>query len=548
MKKIISFLLSAAMLGSCVLAGCGTDSSSQASKPDEKVADPIANIKAEASSDKYRNYYEIFVNSFCDSDGDETGDLQGIISQLDYLNDGDPNTGDDLGIDGIWLTPIMPSKSYHKYDVENYYDIDPDFGTLEDFDELVSECHKRGINLIIDLVLNHISSENPLYKEAVKEVEKGKLDGNAEYFEIHETSYFPSDVPVNLIGSGYACEANFSHEMPEWNLNSEKTREEFTNIAKFWLDRGVDGFRLDACKYYNNKSTDGAEFLKWFYDTCRDINPDVYMVGETWSDDSDIEALYKSGIDSQFAFKFSSSTGTIVSNVISQSGAATVKKVMNYDNKMDEANPNEINAMFLSNHDQVRSANTLEGQGLGSQKLAAAVYMLFPGNPFIYYGEEIGIKAPNTTNDAAYRSQMVFDSENLPVIFVNGIGDEPEEPTYGGVKQQLSDKNSLLNYYRRILKIKVQNPEIARGKITGTEDFGDKNIGAYYVEHDNSKLMIIHNFNKTESKELNITDNMIKNAQVRADLVAESIDKHVGIKDGKITVPAQSTVILKTAE
>ncbi len=272
------------------------------------------------------------------------------------------------------------------------------------------------------------------------------------------------------------------------------------------------------------------------------------MVGETWSDDSDIEALYKSGIDSQFAFKFSSSTGTIVSNVISQSGAATVKKVMNYDNKMDEANPNEINAMFLSNHDQVRSANTLEGQGLGSQKLAAAVYMLFPGNPFIYYGEEIGIKAPNTTNDAAYRSQMVFDSEDLPVIFVNGIGDEPEEPTYGGVKQQLSDKNSLLNYYRRILKIKVQNPEIARGKITGTEDFGDKNIGAYYVEHDNSKLMIIHNFNKTESKELNITDNMIKNAQVRADLVAESIDKHVGIKDGKITVPAQSTVILKTAE
>ena len=195
------------------------------------------------------------------------------------------------------------------------------------------------------------------------------------------------------------------------------------------------------------------------------------MVGENWSDDADIQELYKSGVDSQFAFKFSTSTGIIISNVIAQGGAATVNKIMNYDNKMAKENPNAINAMFLSNHDQVRSGNTLEGQGLSSQKLAAAVYMLAPGNPFIYYGEEIGIKAPNTTNDAAYRTQMVFDSDNLPDIFVNGIGDEPDVPTNGGVKQQLADKDSLLNYYRRIIKIKNQNPEIARGRITGTENF-----------------------------------------------------------------------------
>lgn len=115
--------------------------------------------------------------------------------------------------------------------------------------------------------------------------------------------------------------------MPEWNLNSKKTREEFTKIAKFWLDRGVDGFRLDACKYFTNKETDGTEFLKWFYDTCKGIKEDVYMVGENWTDDSDIQELYKSGIDSQFAFKFSTSTGTIISNIISQGGMATVKKL-----------------------------------------------------------------------------------------------------------------------------------------------------------------------------------------------------------------------------
>ena len=190
MKKILSILLAGAMLAGCVLTGCSDSSSSKSDSSDgntAKVADPIEGVKATASTDKYRNYYEIFVNSFCDSNGDETGDLQGIISQLDYLNDGDPNSGDDLGVDAIWLTPIMPSKSYHKYDVEDYYNIDPDFGTLDDFDKLIEECHKRGINVILDLVLNHASSKNPLFTKAVEEVADNKLDGNAEYFEIHKT-------------------------------------------------------------------------------------------------------------------------------------------------------------------------------------------------------------------------------------------------------------------------------------------------------------------------------------------------------------------------
>ena len=199
MKKILTILLAGAMLAGCVLTGCSDSSSSKSDSSDgntAKVADPIEGVKATASTDKYRNYYEIFVNSFCDSNGDETGDLQGIISQLDYLNDGDPNSGDDLGVDAIWLTPIMPSKSYHKYDVEDYYNIDPDFGTLDDFDKLIEECHKRGINVILDLVLNHASSKNPLFTKAVEEVADNKLDGNAEYFEIHKSSYFETVMPV----------------------------------------------------------------------------------------------------------------------------------------------------------------------------------------------------------------------------------------------------------------------------------------------------------------------------------------------------------------
>ncbi|MEE1222165.1 MAG: alpha-amylase family glycosyl hydrolase, partial [Bacteroidaceae bacterium] len=274
------------MAGSCVLAGCG---SSGESKPQESTAsaasqtqdgkttaDPAEGLTPAASTDKYRNVYQIFTQSFCDSNDDNIGDFQGIISQLDYINDGDPAKGDDLGADALWMTPIMPSDSYHKYNVEDYYNVDKDFGTLEDFDKLVEECHKRGISVILDLVLNHISYKNPLFLDACEEVKQGKLDGKAQYFEFHEEGYYGGDVQTIKVGD-YVCEANFSDTMPEWNLSSEKTKEEFSKIAKFWLDRGVDGFRLDAVKYFNNKHTDGVEFLKWFVDTCRGIKSDVYL-------------------------------------------------------------------------------------------------------------------------------------------------------------------------------------------------------------------------------------------------------------------------------
>lgn len=554
MKKIFTLLLIALISTSAILAGCGT----------KEYDDPVNTLTATASTDKYRNYYQIFVNSFADSNGDQVGDLQGIIDNLDYLNDGDPNTGNDLGVDGIWLTPIMPSPSYHKYDVTDYYNIDPDFGTLETFDKLVSECHKRGINIILDLVLNHASSQHPYYLKAVEEVEEGNLDGYAQYFEIHPTSYFDSDTQTNYLSHAMACEANFTEEMPEWNLNSEKTREEFAKITKFWLDRGVDGFRLDAVKYFSNKSTDGTEFLNWFYDKCKETNPNVYVVGENWDADSQIQEIFKSGIDSQFAFKFSQSSGTLTTEVIAQRGTAIAKKVMNYNEKMYPSNENYIPTMFLSNHDMVRSANSLEPQGLSYEKMAAALYLLFPGTPFIYYGEEIGITAPNTTSDSAYRTPMIFDSNNLPNIWVNGVGDVAKDTKYGGAKQQQADPNSLLSFYSRIIKIKNQNPEIARGKITGLQTFDNTAICAYYVEYNGTKLMIIHNMNAEENAELTITDDMIANPEIRAELVASSpVDKdgaftstedenavyqHITLKDGVLTMPAQSTVILKTAE
>jgi len=132
-----------------------------------------------ASSDWWNNvvFYEIFVRSFKDSDGDGIGDFQGIIQQLDYLNDGDPNTTDDLGIGAIWLMPVYPSPSYHGYDVTNYEDVNPDYGTLADFQQLLDACHQRGIHVILDFVINHTSDQHPWFQAA--------LDPNSPYHDYY---------------------------------------------------------------------------------------------------------------------------------------------------------------------------------------------------------------------------------------------------------------------------------------------------------------------------------------------------------------------------
>lgn len=168
MKKLISFLLIIVLL---ISAFCSCA---------QQYSDPTAKIKTLKSDDKYRNFYEIFVGSFNDSNNDGVGDINGIIEKLDYLNDGNPKTDNDLGIDGIWLTPIMPSDSYHKYDVRNYFAIDEQFGTMKDFDNLVKQCHERGIKLIIDMVLNHSSNTHPLFESACEQALKGDLDHDAK--------------------------------------------------------------------------------------------------------------------------------------------------------------------------------------------------------------------------------------------------------------------------------------------------------------------------------------------------------------------------------
>ncbi|MCH5303279.1 MAG: alpha-amylase [Ruminococcus sp.] len=544
MKKIFSIFLTLTIIAAALCA-C---------TPEYK--DPTENIKVKKSSDKYRNYYEIFVGSFCDSNGDGIGDINGIIEKLDYLNDGDPNTDSDLGVDGIWLTPIMPSHSYHKYDVKDYFAIDESFGTIDDFDKLVKECHKRGINIIIDMVLNHCSKFNPIFENACKEVLEGKLDGDAKYFEIYHFDTEPGD-GYTEIGNGYYYESNFSVYMPEWDLYADCTRDYFKKISKFWLDEhDVDGFRLDATKYYTSKRGDGERFLKWYYEECQKIKPDVYMVGENWTGNSEIYDMYKSGIDSLFAFGFADSTGGFVNAVRTHNGKGLVSSVAKFEGNSKEANKSRINAFFLSNHDQKRSANFNKSVGVNGTKMAAALYMLMPGNPYIYYGEEIGLTQDATADGDEYkREPMIWDSENLPDIIVNGnTGADESQAPYGGVKQQQDDENSLLNFYKRIIKIKNQNPEIARGTIKEENLSADKSICAYSVSYKNSTLYIVHNLSDSEEKTVNL-ESLKGELKLRGDLVASNgmdengtqRNSHISLSGSELKLMPYSTAILRVS-
>ena len=257
MKRFASFLLALMLL-------CGMSSAEE------------EGLNMENNS---RVFYEIFVGSFSDSDGDGIGDLRGIINRMDYLNDGDPASGKSLGVEGLWLTPIFPSPSYHKYDATDYYQIDPAFGTLEDLKELVSLCHARDVKLIMDLPLNHTSSNHNWFIQfSNAHLMHNPANIYYDFFTwIEPDAVIPSGRQFAKLPSGLALyECNFSSSMPELNFDNEKVRQAVLDVAAYWLNLGVDGFRFDAAKYiYYGEHDRNVEFWTWYMDELKKINPHV---------------------------------------------------------------------------------------------------------------------------------------------------------------------------------------------------------------------------------------------------------------------------------
>ena len=540
-NKLISFLLAGSVMSAFLLGGCSgdnngtqlsTDSGSGASSTSTGTTllpedGGFKTVSYEASKDKYRTYYEIFPYAYYDSDGDGIGDLNGIVSKLDYLNDGDTTTTDDLGVDGIWLMPIMPSPSYHKYNVSDYKNIDPAYGTLDDFKKLVDESHKRNINVIIDLVLNHSSRQHEWYKNALKELAEGKTDGYAQYYHFKENNNEAGWKETGVGNWYYECE--FDADMPDLNLTNEKVRDEIKGIVKYWIDMGVDGFRLDAVLWYENTGNDDSiADLKWLYDYAKTVKDDVYMVGECWDGAGVISNFYKSGVDSFFDFAAQGPSGRVNSAVRSQDAESYVNSLISYQDMIKKNNENAINAPFISNHDTTRSASFIMKKT--NQKMAAAMYILSPGNAFIYYGEEIGMTG-GSENDPDKRTGMYWSATDTKGYVAQIPGASNKSVPDEAVDEQLKDDESLLSFYKRVIALKNQNPEIARGNLTAVNT-DTAAVAGYVCDNDGSKVLVLFNVGGN-GETVTISDDTFKVNEVRGYVIAatEGDDSDVGAAD-----------------
>ena len=453
--------------------------------------------------DNHRVFYEIFVGSFSDSDGDGTGDLRGIINRMDYLNDGDPSSGKSLGIGGIWLTPVFLSPSYHKYDVTDYYQIDPAFGTEEDLKELVDLCHRRDVKLILDLPLNHTGKDHRWFEN----FSNAHLMHNPSNIWYDFYSWIPDGDPVPA-GRHFSrvpyCdilyECNFSDSMPELNFDNPAVREALLEVARYWLNLGVDGFRFDAAKYpYFGEHDKNEDFWTWYMRELKAVQPDLYAVAEVWDGDGVLSRYL--GAFNCFHFSASQAEGIIASTAKGGDVNLYARALESWQNSIRSVNPDAMDVPFIANHDTDRAAGYLS-MANGRMQMAASLYLLSPGSPFIYYGEEIGLRGSRggASTDANRRLAMLWgDGDTV----ADPAGSTYDSQTPYSVKDLEAIPGSLLYHYRRLLALRRANPEIARGTVTALSFPGSK-AGGFLCELDGSVVGVFHNTSGS-AKELDLS-------------------------------------------
>jgi len=440
-------------------------------------------------------FYELFVRSFYDSNRDGIGDFNGIIKKLDYLNDGNPKTTTDLGVTGIWLMPVNPSTSYHGFDVTDYYDVNPDYGTLEEFKNLLDECHHRGIRVIIDLVLNHTSIEHPWFIEARDQPQSARhnwyiwSETNPGYLgPWGEQVWHPSSA-----GYYYGI---FWSGMPDLNYRNDDVTDEMYNVTRFWLqDVGVDGFRLDAARHLielNQAQADTPITHEWwanFRTYYKGINPQAMTVGEVWTSNYEV-VKYVQGDEFDMAFNFDLASQTMRNISSWNAGSLSGALQRNYD----QFSPGTY-ATFLTNHDQPRVMSVFVGDQ-DKAKLAASVLLTAPGTPFIYYGEEIGMTGSKP--DENIRTPMLWSADK----YAGFSTISPWESTNNNYEQfnvttESSDPNSLLSLYRSLIKLRNEHAALRVGDYFGVSSDNRSILPFLRVSKEESLLVLINLSKKT---------------------------------------------------
>ena len=413
--------------------------------------------------------YEVFVRSFADSDGDGIGDLNGLTAHLDYLNDGDPGTTADLGVDAVWLMPIFPSPSYHGYDVTDYRSVNPQYGTAADFDAFVQGAHQRGIKVILDMVLNHSSSQHPWFLDSAQ----GPAAARRDWYVWSPTDPgwyrpFGSGSDWYLLNGAYYY-GIFSPAMPDLDLGNPAVEAELTDAMKSWLARGVDGFRLDAVRYYFASGPQAQQdqpathaFLRRIRQALQQVQPEALLVAEAWAPATIVASYYGQGDEVQLAFSFDLA-GAIVTAGQTGDASGLTNRFADAQKSLAGKDPG-FQAPFLTNHDQVRAYRAMGGDP-GAARVAAATLLALPGTPFVYYGEEIGMQGGTSPDDRDKRTPFHWTAAGPGYGFTTGSSTWWPTPEATGVDAatQQADPASLRALYGRLLALRHRQAALAGG-------------------------------------------------------------------------------------
>jgi alpha-amylase len=445
-------------------------------------------------------FYEIFVRSFYDSNADGIGDFNGIIQKLDYLNDGDASTSTDLGISGLWLMPIMLSPTTHGYDVTDFYQVNPQYGTLDDFKELLTQAHVRGIRVILDLPLNHTSVENPWFIQS--------QDPLSPYRDWYIWS--PTDPgyrgPWNQVVwhrlNGEYFYGFFWEGMPDLNYKNPQVTEEMHNVARFWLeDIGVDGFRLDAIGDLIEEGTQQIEtsathqWLRDFYQFYKGVNLSAFTVGEVWMDNT-VVAPYIKNKEVDLAFNFDLSAAILQGINEANPGIITAEIQRSKD-----LFPESRYGIFATNHDMERVVTQL-GNNLQKAKVAASIYLTLPGVPFIYYGEEIGMSG--IAPDEQCRLPMQWTS-NQYAGFSTAPPWKPPQPDYGAINVGSEETNplSILSHYHKLISLRNNYTALRKGEVF-VNTCKDQSIISTTLTYEGKAILVIINLSDQAIKDFSL--------------------------------------------
>ena len=434
-------------------------------------------------------FYQLFVRSFYDSDNDGIGDFNGVAKKVDYLK--------ELGVDAVWLMPIMEAESYHGYDITDYRKVEPDYGTMEDFQNMLNVLHENGIRVILDLVVNHTSRECEWFKEAIN-------DENSKYRDYY---FIYTQRPESTSGITYKKDlgiyyyANYSATMPDLDYSNTQVREEIKDITGYWLDMGIDGFRLDGAKEIDVNPEITHDWWKEFTTYVSQKSPGAFVVGESWIPNTKRLAEYYSDMNSSFNFWFE--------YVVEQSlkdgkktdfvaGLNEAKQMYQEAANADESvNKYPIDSTMIGNHDFYRFASRVDGD-IAKIKMGAALLLTLPGTPFIYYGDELGqlgiggdqYKREGFDWNKSAAGEGVIDlytaTGGAKVRFMlpdDGISYEEES----------ADDNSVFSYYKKLISIRKDNKIMFTGDYKTRGYKGD--LYAYTISGEGvgDKLLVVHN-------------------------------------------------------